>query len=354
MSWSRHRPLGFLLLFGGTAHAQEIPAQDIAWTWHQPPGLVDCPDASRIRERVEQRLGPTAPDTANAPHPKVAVELEKVGDGHVARVRVQRGAEPPTVRELTTEERCGELTEPLTLTLTLLLAHPSRQGTDSSTEPAESAPPSAPHVTTDPSRPPRAPRPYPADDLGRRSADPRHGGSPATPPSPRRRAWLGVGAVGSWAQLPELGFGGTLQAGLPILGPLSLSAGASYLAPRHTQRGDARFAFSATEAWLGVGGVLSEWRGGVFELEGALLVGWLHAIPESIDPLDPGDAAFGGLRLGAALRQDLGRRIGVGLGVGSHLLANTWRFRVRNVEEPVWEQPRAGARAEVLVIYRAD
>lgn len=301
----------------------------VDWSWRAEPGLIDCASEGEIRERVEAQLAASGGQERGDAQATVRVELASTHDGHRARIVVEFQGGVGEERELLSEgESCRQLDEALVLSLTLLLSPIGELRASTGQRAADAAP-------------------------ARSQVDREANGPEPEPPLPLRNvgARLGIGPVLSVGQLPGLGLGGMLGMSVPVGGPWAVGAGASYLGTRHIEEDSVRFAFSATEAWLGVVHGLRWTEAWQFDLEAALLVGWLHAVPKSPSPSEPGDSGFGGGRLAASLGGPVTSKLGLSLTIAGHVLANTWRFYVRDVEDPIWAQPRVGGRLEMLMIW---
>lgn len=290
--------------------------------WRVSPEATGCAEHHVVRGQLRERLERDPFDDEALEMLRVVIERSS-GRTIAHLSSVEADGTQSEVRQLASDSSdCAELTDALVLALALRLAEEATPPVDeklapplSMSPPLQSAPPVAPALEMPPSVP------------------------SLQDPVPRS-AWLALGALGAVGRLPEATLGASIAAAIGVGRRFALMADVSYLAPRHAVREDAKFALSATEAFVGAryGCAISRsaWNLGV---EGGLVGGFIHAIPEQPQPLDTGDSGFGGARAGVSLMLPLYERLGVRLAIGPQVVFTAWHFRVQGREEPVWVQP---------------
>jgi hypothetical protein len=201
----RTAPLALLSLLGAALVPATALAAGLTFTWDAPP---ECPTAEAVERRLTQLLADAG--RPSPPEGAVRVVVTPGQTRHSARVSLQLGADPPSVRLLSAPS-CAELADAATLAVALALTAP--EAPRPAPEPATSPPPVAPD------RPAERPLPAPA----------------ASPPIARLHLSLRGAAGLDAATLPAASPGGSLGLALS-LGPAEVELSALGLFTQTAER----------------------------------------------------------------------------------------------------------------------
>lgn len=310
--------------------AGEVPPQQDPLSWTVEEGAVGCPPSEALRSRLVARIGHDP--LAESSSPRFDVRLRRVDGRYQAEIRTVTDGVSTTRSIGGDANTCDEIVDAVAFTLSLLL--------QSEPEVAPPAPPEPPAQVASPVARPCDRSPCP----------------PCERPAPERgrTAWLGGGALLSYHDLPELGKGGELTAGLEVFAGWEATASALWLREERSERGGAIFAFSLSEGWLGLGPSVAfadrwHWRS-----DAGPALGVLHSYARNPQPLDPGDSYYLGLQGRTRVGVRLVGQLGIAAGLSGELRLKRWEFRVRDASEVVWRQPWLGARAEVLATWEVE
>jgi hypothetical protein len=295
------------------------------------PGVVDCPAPDALRKRLTERIGSVPSGSSNVS--RFVVQVSQSHGKYAAEIR-KATVEGPPVRSIGGDARsCREIVEAVILSLSLLLE-------------AERDVPATNQPNLLPPASENKPAKCPSADVPKCPA--------CSQPRAARSSWFALGPTLSWHDLPKVAEGAELMMGMELHGPWELIAGGALLGAERKTRGAATFAFSLTEAWVGLGLGIPLVERLRFHAEVAPLLGVLHSYPESPLPLDPGDSYYAGLRGGSRVFLRLVGPLAVGVGVAGELRAKRWEFRLQDSPSVVWRQPWFGARAEVQAILELE
>jgi hypothetical protein len=332
------------------ARADEMPFRLV---WVRGERTESCAGPEAIAQGVTQRLRKNV-FSASAPR-SIETVIQHEGDVWEAHIYVRdadgtlKGSRILNSHDAT----CASIEAAATLAIALAIDPEGALRPAPSPAPSSGpAVPASPATTMPPPPSSSTPPPLPAPNPPPAPPAPLPPPPPAPPPCPVQRSCPAAvtpeGPPGSggavtlrglvaFGLLPTASPGFALSAEAPVYRGLRATSGVLYLPEQRTADGD--FAFGLTAAWLGA--CARPWQASRTTLSvcASTLLGGIHAVVVSLEPVHPGERVWGGVSLDAALRVALvGPLIGE---IAADLVIPFARYRFEQAPRLVFQQSAA-------------
>jgi hypothetical protein len=334
-------------LWSRPARAEDTQRSLFRLVWVRGERTESCAGPDAITQGVTQRLGKSV-FSSSAPRSIEAV-LQHEGDLWEVHIYVRdadgklNGSRILTSRTPT----CASIEAAATLAIALAIdpeaafrppttvAAPSGTAPTPTPTPAPPPPPAPPLAPTPAPPPPFLPPPPPPPPCPLERPCP-SSSSPAPPPA--SVATVALRAVAAFGLLPATAPGFALSADVPAYRWIHASAGVLYLPEQRTS--DGGVAFGMTAAWLGA--CAQPWDSRTtLSLCANALAGGIHSVVFALEPVQPGEQAWGGASLDAVFRARLVGPLEAELGADLVIPLTRYQFAVEPQSPDLFQQPVA-------------